>query len=366
MSDERKEPAVSGYQALSWGSIFRLLLLMAGVAAAAFLIWSLTHLLLLAFGAMLFGMLIRALSDVIEDHTPLPATASLIGATIVILALVVGFGLLLGSQVRMQFSELVQRLPDLVQMVAERFGIDNPQDALMQQIEEAVAQASFLSNFAGISSTALGVVSDLLIVFVAGIYLAADPGIYQRGLLLLFPRSSRQEARETLEVIGASLRLWLLGQLLGMLLVGALSAAGLWYLGVPSALALGLIAGLFEFIPILGPILGAIPAVATAFAEDPVTALWVVGLYVIIQQIEGNLITPMIQQRMVKVPPALTIFAVVGFALLLGPLGAVFAMPLLVVVFVTIKKLWIQETLDEDVSLPGQEDEQPPIASAQQ
>ncbi|MCJ8521683.1 putative PurR-regulated permease PerM [Pseudorhizobium tarimense] len=364
MSEGKKQIALDG-GLIHWSFFFRLLLLALGVVAAAFLIWNLTHLLLLAFGAVLFGMLIRALADAFSRHTPLPTTPSLIASTIVIIAAVIGFGMLLGSQIQTQFSELIERLPDLVQMIAGRFGIDNPQDTLMREIEEAVSQASFLSNFAGISSTALGIVSDLVIVFVAGIYLAADPGIYRRGLLLLFPRSNRQEARDTLEVVGASLRLWLLGQLLGMLLVGALSAAGLWLLGVPSALALGLIAALFEFIPILGPILGAIPAILTGFAESPATALWVIGLYVLIQQIEGNLITPMIQQRMVKVPPALTIFAVVGFALLLGPLGAVFAMPLLVVVFVTVKKLWIRETLDEDVSLPGDEAETAPARAEQ-
>lgn len=194
----------------------------------------------------------------------------------------------------------------------------------------------------------------LLLVLVAGIYLAADPGTYRKGFLLLFPASSRSEASEMIGVVFASLRLWLVGQLLGMLLVGVLSATGLWLLGMPSALALGVIAGLFEFVPILGPFIAAVPAVATGFAQSQEMGFWVVALYVLIQQVEGNLITPLIQQRMVKVPPALTLFAVVGFALMFGLLGAIGAMPLLVVLFVVIKKVWIKETLDEEIHLPGE------------
>lgn len=350
------DPSMGEEEDFRWSFYFRVFLLAGGVAAAAFAIWNLTHLLLLGFGAILFGMIIRTLADGITRHTPLPARASLVTATIIIVLLFIGFGVLLGAQIQTQFAQLIERFPDLLQMVADRFGIENAEDALMQQMEDAAAQASFLSNFAGISSIALGVVSDLLIISVTGIYLASDPGIYRRGLLLLFPRSIRGEVRETLEVIATSLRLWLLGQLLGMVLVGVVSATGLWLLGVPSALALGVIAALMEFIPILGPILGAIPAVLTGFAEGPTTALWVVGLYLLIQQVEGNLLMPLIQQKMIKVPPALTLLAVVGFALLLGPLGAIFAMPLLVVLFVTIKKIWVRETLDEDVSLPGEKD----------
>jgi PAS domain S-box-containing protein len=109
------------------------------------------------------------------------------------------------------------------------------------------------------------------------------------------------------------------------------------------------------------PTSAAVPAVAIGIGDGPVTAAWVIGLYILIQQLEGNLLMPLIQQRMVRLPPALTIFAILGFALLFGPLGVLFAAPLLVVGFILVKKLWVRETLDEDTSLPGDSDQDGPL-----
>lgn len=349
---------------IRWSFFFRLALLILGLACLTLLAWNLAHLLLLAFLAVLVSILIRSFAATIRDTLRLPSTASLGLSTTLLLLLLVGFFLLLGSTLQTQLNQLIDRAPDLLAALAERFGVDDPQRAVAEQLEKTMEQTSLLARFAGLSSTALGAITNFVLVLIAGVYLAADPGTYRKGFLLLFPLSTRSEASQTLDVVVVSLRLWLVGQLLGMLLVGALSAAGLWYLGVPSALALGVIAGLFEFIPILGPIIAAIPAVAAGFAESQELGYWVLGLYVLIQQVEGNLLMPLIQQRMVRIPPALTVFAVVGFALLFGPLGALIAMPLLVVLSVVIKKVWIRETLDEDVQLPGEGEDRPlPAAS---
>jgi predicted PurR-regulated permease PerM len=158
-------------------------------------------------------------------------------------------------------------------------------------------------------------------------------------------------------VIGRALRLWLLGQLLAMFLVGAMIALGLWALGVPSALALGFIAGMLEFVPFLGPIIAALPGVAVGLGEGMETAVWVMALYFIVQQGEGYFIIPLVQQGTVALPPALTLFAIVAFGLLFGPLGILFATPLTVVAFVVVKKLWVRDTLHEETELPGETSE---------
>jgi len=339
-----------------WSFFFRLFLLAAAIVAAGLLVWSLSNLLLLAFGAILVAVLTRSFASLIEHHTPLRSGASLAAAAIAIGLFITGFAILLGSQLQAQFGQLIERVPDLLRALEDRFGIDNLEGRLVEQIQQSMARTSLLSNVAGFSSAIFGSLANLLLVMVAGIYLAADPRSYRRGFFLLFPRRARREAAETLDVLYMALRLWLLGQLLSMFLVGAASAVGLWLLGVPSALALGVIAGLLEFVPVIGPILGAAPAVAVGLAESPVTAAWVALLYLVIQQLEGNLIMPLIQQRMVRLPPALTIFAIIGFGLLFGPLGILFATPLLVVVFVSVKKLWVRDTLDEDTELPGEEE----------
>jgi predicted PurR-regulated permease PerM len=125
-----------------------------------------------------------------------------------------------------------------------------------------------------------------------------------------------------------------------MLTIGVMATVGLMLLGMPSALALGIFAGLAEFVPIVGPIMAAIPALIIAFSLDVSTALWVLGLFVVIQQIEGNIIQPLVQRQMVRIAPAVTLFAILAFGVLFGALGLLLAAPLTVVVRVLIRDLY--------------------------
>ncbi len=141
------------------------------------------------------------------------------------------------------------------------------------------------------------------------------------------------------------MRLWIVGQIFAMVGVGTMWGVSLWLLGVTSALALGVIAGLAEFIPVLGPILGAVPAVIIALAHSPALAFWAVVVYLIIQQIESSLLMPLIQARVVALPPAFTLFALVIGGWLFGIIGVLFAMPLAVVLMVLVKMLYIEDVL---------------------
>lgn len=118
-------------------------------------------------------------------------------------------------------------------------------------------------------------------------------------------------------------------------------------------MALGLIAALLEFVPFVGPVLASMPASALGLTEGPGTAALVLGLYVLVQQIEGNIITPLVQQRTVDLPPAVTIFAIVTFGVLVGPVGILFAVPLAVVSYVLIQKLWMQDVLLKTPMFPA-------------
>lgn len=254
-------------------------------------------------------------------------------------------------------AELFERLPELIAPVEQWLGMNNLEEWLARRAQATMEDASLVGRIAGYSSIAAGFAANTFLVLVAGVYLAANPRLYRDGLLMLFPESARDEADETLAVIGRALRLWLLGQLLAMFLVGALIALGLWALGVPSALALGFIAGVLEFVPFLGPVIGAFPGIAVGLGESFETALWVIALYVLVQQGEGLLIIPLVQQGTVALPPALTLFAIVAFGLLFGPLGILFATPLAVVAFVVVKKLWVRDPLHEETELPGESEE---------
>jgi predicted PurR-regulated permease PerM len=141
-----------------------------------------------------------------------------------------------------------------------------------------------------------------------------------------------------------------------MTLVGVASALAYWWIGLPSPLALGIIAGATNFVPYLGPILGAIPAMIFALATDLTTAMWTLGAVVAIQQLEGNVITPYIQQRAVSLPPAVVLFAIVVFGLVFGLPGVFMAVPLTVTLMVLVKKIWVRQMLGEETTVPGEED----------
>jgi predicted PurR-regulated permease PerM len=157
--------------------------------------------------------------------------------------------------------------------------------------------------------------------------------------------------REVLDAIGHVLQRWLVGQLVLMAIVGTITWIGLALLGVPFALPLALFAGLSEFVPYVGPIVAAIPAVLVGFAEGPHLALWVAGLYIAVQSIESYVLTPLIQQRAVYLPPALLLFSQVVLGVTAGPLGVIVATPLAAAGLVAVNKLYVEDVLgDKSVS----------------
>lgn len=148
-----------------------------------------------------------------------------------------------------------------------------------------------------LAMSATGGVANLFLVLVGGVYLAAQPRLYRTGLLKLLPAGSRPAVADALDASGAALEAWLGGQLVAMAVVGLLNGLGLWALGVPVALGLGLITALLDFVPIVGPILAAIPAILLGFTVSPQIGLVTLGLFVLVQQVEGHVLQPLIQQR---------------------------------------------------------------------
>lgn len=139
-----------------------------------------------------------------------------------------------------------------------------------------------------------------------------------------------------------------------MAIVGTMMGLGMWFIGVPSPLALGLFAGLMEFVPIVGPIVGAIPALLLASTQGGELALWAFGIAVLIQQIENFIITPLLVEHVVKLPPAAGLFAVVAIGVLFGPLGLLLGYPLAIVFDVAVRRLYVRETLGERVTIPAE------------
>jgi predicted PurR-regulated permease PerM len=193
----------------------------------------------------------------------------------------------------------------------------------------------------------------LLFVVVTGIYLAVKPQTYIAGVLKLVPVRSRDRACQVMGAVGYTLEWWLIGQLTVMILVTVVTASGLALLGIPLALTLGVIAGLLEFIPNVGPIVAAIPAVLIAFLSGPQTALYVMIFFLAIQQLESYILTPLVQRRAVSLEPALIITAQLAFATTVGALGMLLATPLAAGLLVAVKMLYVEDVLGDRVEVEG-------------
>ena len=331
----------------------RRLLAVAALVIGVAVLWYLRDLVLLVFAAILFAIVLRALAAAVARATGLGSGLSFVIASATVALVIGAFFAVLGTQLQAQLVQLRDQLPELLAPLETWLGIDAIDEWLAERAEALVDETTLMSRLAGLSGALASLLANMVLVVVAGFYIASRPDLYLHGIKLLFPPNLRDHAAETLEVVGAALQRWLVGQVAAMLVVGTLVFIGLWALGIESALALGFLAGILEFIPFLGPFLAAAPAIAIALAVDPATALWVALLYLVVEQIEGNLLTPLIQQRAVQLPPAVTMFALLAFALLFGPLGVLLATPLAVVCLVLVKQLWVHDTLGEEVSLPG-------------
>ena len=284
---------------------------------------------------MLFGVVFYTVAARIAKSTGLGHALSLTVAVILLLVVSVAPFYLFGNVVTAQMQALILKLPSAWAHFRQHIGHPELDVQTMSQLRAMIPDGgSILSAVSSIAGTVGSAISGIILALISGIYLAASPDGYVNGLVELFPGHFRPHIRAGIEAGGLALRKWLLGQMIAMVIVGSLAGIGLWALGIPSPLALGLIAGMLEFVPTAGPIASAIPAILIAFSLGWERALLTCGLFLVIQQIEGNVISPQIQRRTVDLPPALTLFSLLAFALLFGMLGIVLAAPLTVVLFV--------------------------------
>lgn len=329
------------------------LLIVAVFVVIAWMLWEVRSLLVIVTGAVVFAVLLRSIADPISRAVGVGPRFATGIAVVLVLAVLLCAGWLFGSQVSSQFALLGEAMPhswDALRARAAAFPMG-------EQLLDAVTQGRDLpARLTSLFTLVTGAATTLVLIAFGAVFLAAQPGLYVRGLVVLVPRRGRERLRRALGDTGRALRLWLLGQLISMVVVGVLTGVGLWLAGVPSPLALGLIAGLTEGIPYIGPIIGAIPGLLLALTAAPQTVLWALLVYVAVQQIEGNTLVPMIQHRMVSLPPALTLFWIVAAGMLFGMLGLIFAAPMLVVLYVMVKHLYVRETLGTPTPVPGAEE----------
>lgn len=203
---------------------------------------------------------------------------------------------------------------------------------------------SFVQSF---FKSTFGVLGDLYTVFFLGLFLAATPKEYVNGIVSLIPRRGKRKAREVLQQMGLNLRSWFKGMTYSVLITFALTAAGLLTLGVDMWLVLAISAGLLTFIPNFGPIIALIPAVLVGLLDSPQQALYIAILYILVQTVESNLITPFIQKKMINVPAALLLFFQMLMGFINGGWGVIMATPVLVVLMTIVQELYVGKPKEE-------------------
>jgi predicted PurR-regulated permease PerM len=376
---------------VGWRSrdIARAAALVLGVYWLAKLLWVANPLVLSAFLGVLFGLAVSAGVDrlirfqIKGYRLPRGAAAGLIVATFI--GALVGFGFAVAPTLRDQGAELQKKIPEAVDRlqnwVAEKQGgplgslfrratpaapapapagiapgVTTPTDPQPTLGNKLSAQLGNLTGylFPFLSSTFAAIAGVILIIFLA-IYIAADPDMYHRGVMHLFPKRHRRRVGEVLSAIADVLRKWLVTQLIAMVAIGSVTTIVLLLLGVKAAVALGVIAGLMEFVPTVGPIISAVPAIAMAFVDSPEKALQVGLAYIVIQFVENHLLIPMLMKGGMDLPPALTILAQALMTLLFGFVGLMCAVPVLAAGMVAVKMLYVERVIGEQPFGPGED-----------
>lgn len=323
--------------------IFRATVIVLATAAAAYLLYRLVDLLLLLFACALTALILVTITNLMRRRFPkLPYGIALTLTVVIITAVLVSAFWFFGATMTAQFTDLATRLPGAWAAVQLRLQQSDLGSTVLARANEFAPSST---NVVGWITTALsiggGILSGVAVVIVGGLYLAAQPRLYGGGLVRLIPKRGQAQAVETFEAVASSLRGWLKGQALGMIFVGVGVSIGLAIVGLPAALAIGLVAGLAEFVPYLGTIVAVIPAVILGFSQGTDTGLWTIAVMLGVQQLQGNLVMPLLQNKMVDLPPALTIFGLIAAGILLGPVGVLLATPLTVVVLVLVRRLYL-------------------------
>jgi len=319
-----------------------------GVVVLALLVWQLADVLLLLFGAIILATALRALAAPLVRHLGLSPRIALLAVVILVAAVIAAFIWLIGDRLGVQFENLKQRLPDALRAVTAWLNTYPGGQSILEIWEGAKQGEVPWGRLVSAASMTLGALGAVALIIFVGIYLAADPSLYRRGLLRLVPPTYRDAIDEAIDASGQALSKWLMGQGVSMLFVGTMTAIGLAALDMPLALSLGVIAGLLAFIPFFGAIAAGVLAVLFAFTQGPQQALYVAILCVAIQQIEGHVLMPLVQRWAVELPPVLAIMAGVIFGLLFGLIGVLFATPLMVVVMTLVQKLYVEQFLERD------------------
>lgn len=320
--------------ALTWGA----------AALLIWIVWEARVAVLLAFGSVLTAILLGSLATIISGWLRIPDKAGLGLATLFVIA-VIGVTLwLFGSQLASQFNGVLKQ----VRAGQQHLQVMMTQDGASQFGSTVAQKATTLitSMATDIAQVGFRFVEGAVVLVIAAIYLAAQPRLYSRGIAAVFSPASRPRVNETIVLVETTLRRWLFGQLILMLIVGAMTVVALIFIGIPDPVALALIAGIAEIVPYVGPFISAVPALLVALTIGWRPLLFTAIAYLVVHLVEGYIAAPLLERHFITIPPALILIGIAAVDLIFGTAGIVLAAPITVVVYVLVKACYVEDPLE--------------------
>lgn len=316
------------------------------VLLVTYLFTTLLNLLLLVLAGALMAIYFHGCADVFKRKLKMGSPYALIlsvGLNVVVIGLFFWF---VGDRLNSQLDELSTKLPQTIDNAKSWLSEKPLGQKILDYTTNSLDSGKAGSVIKTFFSSTFGILSDLYIVILLGMFFTASPEIYRKGIVHLVPTKGKATAEKLWDEIHHVLKNWLKGQIFGFFFIAILTGLGLWLLGMPLVLALALVAGLLNFIPNFGPLIALIPAALLGLMQGPNTALLVVGLFTLIQIIQSTVTQPLIQKKMVSVPPALLVFGQVAMGVIAGFWGVLLATPLVAIVMTLVNRLYVEKQGD--------------------
>lgn len=314
-----------------------------GVAVGLLFLWATIQVDFVVFAGVLLAIFLRGLSDLVAHYLRLGPRWAFALVLVLIACLIAGFGYVFAETILAQVDQLSHQLSAAVQRLSQSVAHWPWGQAILANANpRQLLRSGALGGIFGVASNAISLLGGIVLACFFGIYLAAEPDVYTRGLMKLFPKRLRARVRRILAVVADVLWHWILGRLFSMTVVGAFTTIGLWALGMPLPVALGTLAGTLTFVPYIGAIASSVPSLILALSTDPQLALYVAVLYLAVHIIEGYVLVPLVQRRASELPPATTLAAQLILGTLSGIIGVTFATPLIAAIIPIIRMAYVE------------------------
>jgi predicted PurR-regulated permease PerM len=322
-------------------------LINAAMAGGVLLFWLASKIFLLSFAGVLLGIFLRTIADVIGRSTKLSKDWSLAVAILLLCCLFGAVGWLMAAPISNQVNDLSRQLPEAFQKLEDQLRQFSWGNEVLGKLQNLSGQTGgVLKKIQAFFSVSLEGVIDVWVIVFCGFYLAARPEFYLNGFLKLVPPDRRDRVRNVLIEMGIHLRHWTFGQIVAMTIIGSLTWLGLFLLGIPASEVLGVFAGLLDFVPVAGPWVAGIISCVIALVKSPMHAVYVACLFVGLHLLESHVVIPLVQKRASRLPPVLTILAMVLFYTLFGFWGLLLAVPLLTLILVAVRAFYVEDLIE--------------------